>query len=179
MTMTLINSVVVGAGGQTAIDFTAIPGTYTDLYLVVSARLTSAAAEGMFLVFNGSTTGYSARDLYGSGSGSGAGSTNPYGFTNKLFVGSQDSSAQTANTFGSTEIYIPNYAGSTAKGVSTNNMTENNGTTVNIDILHGLWTGTAAITSISIVSNNGNFVQYSTASLYGITKGTLPGVIVT
>lgn len=178
MAITKIQTVTVGSGGAASIDFTSIPGTYTDLMLVYSVRLTSAASEGVFITFNGNTSGYSSRDLYGSGSGNGASSTNPYGFTNKLFIGSTDSTAQTSNTFGSTLVYIPNYAGSSNKSVSADNVYENNATAAGIDVLAGLWSNTSAITSISTVSNNGNFVQYSSATLYGITKGSSGGVTV-
>ncbi len=159
------------ASNQASITFSSIPQTYTDLYLVVSGRLSSSNSEGLFIEFNGVTSGYSARDLYGTGS-SAATSTNPYGITSKLFIGSQASTAQTSNTFGVTSAYIPNYTSSNQKSVSAENIYENNGTAAGIDVLAGLWTGTGAITQIVITSNNGNLVQYSSATLYGITKGS-------
>jgi hypothetical protein len=159
------------ASAQASITFSSIPQTYTDLYLVISGRLSSANSEGLFIEFNGTTSGYSARDLFGNGS-SAASSTNPFGITSKLFVGSQSSTAQTASTFGVTTAYIPNYTSSNQKSVSADNIYENNGTAAGMDVLAGLFTGTAAITSIVITSNNGNLVQYSSAALYGITKGS-------
>ena len=62
MTYTLISTVTVGAGGAASIDFNSIPGTYTDLLLVVSVRSTRPAAtnDGLFMSINGSgssTTG--------------------------------------------------------------------------------------------------------------------------
>ncbi len=168
--MTLIQHTELGSA-QSSITFSSIPQTFTDLYLVISGRLTSSNAEGLFVEFNGVTSGYSARDLYGTGS-SAASSTNPYGITSKLFLGSLASSAQTSNTFNVTSAYIPNYTSSTAKSVSIENVTENNGTAANMDILAGLWTGTSAISSMVLTSNNGNFVQYTSATLYGILKGS-------
>ena len=159
------------ASAQASITFSSIPQTFTDLYLVISGRLSSANSEGLFIEFNGVTSGYSARDLYGTGS-SAASSTNPFGITSKLFVGSQASTAQTSNTFGVTTAYIPNYTSSNQKSVSADNIYENNATAAGQDVLAGLWTGTGAITSIVITSNNGNLVQYSSATLYGITKGS-------
>jgi hypothetical protein len=159
------------ASSQASITFSSIPQTFTDLYLVISGRLSAANSEGLFIEFNGVTSGYSARDLYGTGS-SAASSTNPFGITSKLFVGSQASTAQTSNTFGVTTAYIPNYTSSNQKSVSADNIYENNATAAGMDVLAGLWTGTGAITSIVITSNNGNLVQYSSATLYGITKGS-------
>jgi hypothetical protein len=156
---------------QASITFSSIPQTFTDLYLVISGRLSSANSEGLFLEFNGVTSGYSARDLSGNGSSASA-STNPYGITSKLFIGSQASTAQTSNTFGITTVQIPNYTSSNQKSVTADNVYENNGTAAGMDVLAGLFTGTAAITSIVITSNNGNLVQYSSAALYGITKGS-------
>lgn len=170
MTMTLIQHTELGSA-QASITFSSIPQTYTDLMLVVSARLSSANSEGLFIEFNGSTSGYSARDLYGTGT-SAASSTNPYGITSKLFVGSQASSAQTSNTFGVTSAYIPNYTSSSQKSVSAETVYETNSTAAGMDVLAGLWTGTAAISSIVITSNNGNLVQYTSATLYGILKGS-------
>jgi hypothetical protein len=45
---------------------------------------------------------------------------------------------------------------------------EDNQTEAYIDVVAGLWSNTAAITSLSIKSNAGSFVQYSTAYLYGV-----------
>lgn len=170
MTMQLIQHQELGSA-QASLTFSSIPQTFTDLYLLVSARLSSTNSEGLFVEFNGSTSGYSARDLYGTGS-SAASSVNPYGITSKLFIGSQASSAQTSSTFNNTSVYIPNYTSSNAKSVSTENVMETNATATNMDVLAGLWTGTAAITSIVITSNNGNLVQYTSATLYGILKGS-------
>jgi hypothetical protein len=37
-----------------------------------------------------------------------------------------------------------------------------------MNFIAGLWSNTAAITSISMAPDNGNYPQYSTATLYGI-----------
>jgi len=68
------------------------------------------------------------------------------------------------------EIYIPNYAGSTNKSFSSETNQENNATAAFARLLAGLWSQTAAITDIEITPNTGNWVQYSTAVLYGISK---------
>jgi hypothetical protein len=166
--MTLIATTTVGAGGASSIDFTSIPATpYTDLLVVVSGRSTATAGDDpMRVYFNGSTSSYTVRYLYGSGSGTASG-------TNGNYTGTTIPDANaTSNTFGNVQIYIPNYAGSTNKSFSVDGVTENNGTTALQMISASLWSNTAAITSISLDLVNGNFTQYATASLYGITKGS-------
>ena len=169
-TMTLISSATVGAGGAASIDFTSIPSTYTDLCLVISARVTRAVSASVIcLTFNGSGTGYSQKNL--SGNGASATSSSTSGTVNLTYMEVPAANA-TASTFGNHTIYIPNYAGSTNKSVSFDSVSENNGTTAYANLNAGLWSNTAAITSMSLTEPNGgsNFVQYSTAYLYGIVK---------
>ena len=163
---TLIGSVTVGAGGAASIDFTSIPGTYTDLLLVVSARSAVAGnLDGVVIKFNSSSTGYSGKSLLGSGTAASSASTNDAGLT--------PAAGSTASVFSNSMTYIPNYAGSTNKVYSTETVTENNAAGAYQSLQAGLWSNTAAITSISLVSENAStWTQYSTAYLYGITKGT-------
>ena len=168
MTMTLVSTVTVGAGGAASIDFTSIPQTGTDLFLVVSARVTGADGTPR-LRFNGSTTGYTDKWLYGDGAYKGTASNVNGG--SSIWAGQFDASGDTSSTFTNGTIYIPNYAGATAKSVSVDSVKENNGTTGYQELVAGAWSGTAAITSLSLLGAS-NFVQYSTASLYTITKGS-------
>lgn len=169
MTMTLVSTVTVGAGGAASIDFTSIPQTGTDLLVVLSLR-NSATASSTELRFNGNSSGYSFRRLYGSGSS--ATSDTLSSQTNIDIYGALTSTSQTSNTFSNVAVYVPNYAGSTNKSVSIDTVTENNATAAVQAIYAGLWANTSAITSVSFGNYAGNFVQYSTASLYTITKGS-------
>ena len=166
-TMKLIASVTVGAGGAASIDFTSIPGTYTDLKLVVSARSSSTAGQPWAVIratFNGSSSNWAYKAIYGDGStASSAGNT-----LSELGFGT--SSSNTASTFGNTEIYIPNYANSSYKSVSVDSVTENNATQTLSALEANLWSNTAAITSISLPCATGTWVQNSTAYLYGISN---------
>jgi hypothetical protein len=170
-TFTKIASVSVGSGGAATIDFTSIPSTYTDLVLKLSSRSSESAGavwDSVLLRFNGSSTGYSDRSLGGDGSSAFSFSN---AFANYIFCGDVANALVTSNTFSSTEITIPNYAGSNNKSVSIDSVEENNATTAQLDLTAGLWSNTAAITSISLTLAAGpNFVQYSTATLYGINK---------
>lgn len=162
-----IASVTVGSGGASSIDFTSIPSTYTDLCVKLSARTsgTLSRSESIYLRFNGVTTSsYSDRYLQGSGSSASSGS----GSTTYIYIGEQPQSPSTASTFGNAEIYIPNYAGSNNKSLSVDNVQEDNQTTAYATLVAGLWSNSAAITSIKVYPTLSNFVQYSTATLYGI-----------
>lgn len=163
-TFTKIAAVTVGSGGASSIDFTSIPSTYTDLVIKVSARLNNASIiDSVGVKFNGSTSSYSFKQLYGSGSAAGSqgAGTYPENYMNAANA--------TASTFSNAEIYIPNYAGSTNKSLSADAVTENNATAAYATLTAGLWSNTAAITSINLASTVGNsFLQYSTAVLYGI-----------
>jgi hypothetical protein len=163
-TFTLISAVTVGAGGAASIDFTSIPSTYTDLCLKVSTRGSSATSVGGHVFYirpNGSSANGSSRYVGGNGSTTFAG-------LETTIQGAGNASDWTANTFGSCDIYIPNYAGSTNKSLSVDAVGENNGTDTRTLMYAGLWSNTAAITSVSLVPYAGSFVQYSTAYLYGV-----------
>ena len=183
MAMTKIATVDVGVAGQASIDFSSIPGTYTDLMVVFSLRSSAAAGvSNTKLTFNGATTNYSGRTLMGFGNGSaGYSETNvdqfsaPWPFIN--FYGNVGSTA-TSSTFANGTLLVPNYAGSTNKSVGIDWVDENNASGAWCGINAGLWSSTAAITSLSLGAYAGVWVQYSTATLYGITKGSSGGVTV-
>lgn len=177
MSMTLIGSVTVGSGGAASIDFTSIPSTYTDLLVVYSTRDDSAGDfNNLTLKLNNTTSGYSERLLYGTGSGSGASATNTA--LAAFFLNYSNGATSTSNTFSSGSIYIPNYAGSSNKSLSFDTVSENNATAAIQAMSAALWANTAAITRITLTTTATNLVQYSTATLYGVTKGSSGGVTV-
>lgn len=160
-TYTAIATTTVGAGGTNTISFTSIPQTYTDLVIKLSTRpTTGAAGGGMDIGFNNSTSSFTSRYILGDGSA--ASSTTAT--TTFALVGS----TTTASTFATTEIYIPNYTSSNNKSFGSESFEEANATLAYSTILAGLWSNTAAITSIQITNTRPTFAQYSTATLYGI-----------
>jgi hypothetical protein len=157
-----IATVEVGSGGAADIEFTSIPGTYTDLAIKLSVRTGFAGvADDMLLTLNGSASGFSNRYIYGNGSS--VFSATAYG----NLVGNPVGSTATANTFSNIEIYFPNYASSNEKSYSVDSVSENNATAANAFIIAGKNTTVSAITSLSVAGSS-NFVEYSTATLYGI-----------
>jgi hypothetical protein len=168
-TFTLIASSTVGSGGAATIDFTSIPGTYTDLVVLLSGRNSVASVEAsVSMQFNSSTSNYSSLWLRGNGAAASSG-VNTYG-TDEIYIGEVPASTATSNTFGNASIYIPNYAGSTNKSVSVDMVSENNATTAWAYLTAGLWSDSSAISSIKLLFQSGNFVQHSTAYLYGVSN---------
>lgn len=180
MAITKIAQVTVGAGGSSTISFSSIPATSTDLLLMLSCRNTGSGNSFIQLQMNSVTSGYETRILRGE---SGVSSTTgtAVGLNNIFWAGMTAGSTLTANTFTSVAIYIPNYAGSTAKIFSSEYSKETNDATYYENgIAAGSCSSTAAITSLtaSLLLSGATFAQYSTATLYGITKGSLAGVTV-
>lgn len=160
----LISTTTVGSGGAAGIEFTSIPQTYTDLLIVASLRGSAAVAfQTNRLKVNGSTSNLSTRLVFGTGAGASSASVT------YLHAGNTGGTSTTASVFSSHNIYIPNYTGSNNKSVSSDAVLENNSTTDYVLALGaGLWSQTAAITSVELYPESGSYVQYSSASLYGI-----------
>ena len=166
LTYTALASVTVGSGGAANIEFTSIPGTYTDLMLKLSLRTDrSSDSDYLKVTVNNNTSSYS--DLYLRGNGSAVASgTNSTTFWE---VHRTNASTSTASTFGNIDLYIPNYGGSNNKSGYYDGVNENNATLAYAYLGALLWSNSAAITSIKMTPGAGtNFVQYSTATLYGI-----------
>lgn len=160
-----IASVEVPSGGQSSVTFSSIPQGYTDLKIVGSVRSTNAAVYGgVDMKFNGSSAGYYSRNLEG-----GDGVANSYTTSNvsQLKAGYISGGNSTANTFGTFEVYIPNYTSSNNKSTSVESAGETNAANgIYMNLFANLWANTAAITSITFSSDN--LGQYSTFTLYGI-----------
>jgi hypothetical protein len=164
--MELIETVTVGSGDQSSIEFTSIAADWTDLYLVLSARSSrSGTGDNGYMGFNGSTSDFSNRSFLGYGS------TVESASVARLF-GVVNGNTSTASTFTSIGIYIPNYASSVTKSFSTEAIAENNATLGYVMFGGNLWNNTAAISSIELSLVFGSYLEHSTASLYGILAGS-------
>jgi len=164
LTYVAIATTTVGSGGAANIEFTSIPGTYTDLVIKASLRDTrNGPANDFSMEINGAATNRTYKALKGDGSTvtTFSGST--------ATIGVEDGDTATASTFANVEIYIPNYAGSNNKSISADSAQENNQSAAEVWMVASLWSQTAAITSLKLVPGNGfSYKQYSTATLYGI-----------
>lgn len=162
MTMQLVQRVEL-TGTQTSITFNSIPQDATDLLVLVSARNATTTDDEMLIYPNGSSANLSHRLLRGSGSSAVSASVS------RFYI---SQSGYTANTFSSGSIYIPNYAGTTAKSMSIESANENNATEAYMGIQATLWNSTAAITSLTLQVLGGTLAIGTSATLYKITKGS-------
>lgn len=159
-TFVKIQTVTVGSGGAATIDFTSIPATYTDLKIVVCARSTNADIDDhLFVKPNNSASNMTQRWIRGSGSAANSDVSVRFAIPG---------ATSTASVFSNTELYFPNYNSATNKSFSGETVQETNATEAYQYLCAFLWSDTSAITSIILDLLNGNFAQYSTATLYGI-----------
>jgi len=167
-TYTLIDKAIVGSGGTAYIEFITIPATYTDLLVLLSLRTeNTGTGDTVRVQFNSSAANFTARELSGGGSGSAGSSTRTDGY-----IGYMNANASTASTFSNISLYIPNYTSSNYKSYSVDKVSEENGTTAYAELVAGLWSQTAAITTLKFISAGVSIdlAQYSTAYLYGISN---------
>lgn len=168
--MQLIQHQELGSA-QSSISFTSISSSFTDLMLVLCLRGSLNNPQiGQLLRFNNdSGANYKTIALTGNGSSVGTliQTTETY-----IYTGQAPAATSTGSTFGNTTIYISNYAGSSQKSINIDATRETNGTSVYTTNMGGLWTSTSAINRIDIVCEVDNWVQYSSATLYGILKGS-------
>lgn len=166
---TKIATLTAGAGGVASFDFTSIPSTYTDLIMFTSIRASADNTNFYLTLNNDSGANYNWRGIQSNGTSiSGdAGSSQ----TKIIFgAGANAGVSYTAGVFSNSFCYFPNYTSSNLKAIQSDGVTENNGTAAT-NFLHAHnWTGTSAINRITLAPPSGTFVQYSTATLYGITK---------
>jgi hypothetical protein len=162
-TLVALQTVTVGAGGVSSVTFSSIPQTYNDLVIKSSSRTTGTNCT-YFVNFNGTNTGTTALRLYAANGVGGASGS----FANSYFDYGNPSNS-TANTFSNSELYIPNYASSNNKSVSSETVTEDNSTTWQVFMTAGVKNNTNPITSITISPVIDPLIaQYSTFTLYGV-----------
>jgi len=166
-----IQTVTVGAGGASSIEFTNIPQGYKHLQVrgvVRSTRVTVASAFGVRLGNGPIDTGsnYTYHGLVGDGA------------TASAFAGTAQTTStstyapganQLASTFAAFVIDVLDYA-DTGKNTTVR---ASGGADLNgsgqYRLSSGLWLSTAAVTVLALIDQNAaNFAQHSTASLYGV-----------
>ena len=153
--------------------FSSIPGTFTDLVLVITG-IGASGTTFPWMRFNSlSTSIYSDTTIYGisSGNGSNRRTANSRGYVAENV---EMSTTQITNTL----VNIMDYSNSTTYKtyLARNNNGATTGTYVGTEAIVGLAQLTAAITSITIGTASGgtdyNFAAGSTFKLYGIQAGS-------
>lgn len=143
------------------VTFSSIPGTYTDLVLIISAK--GSTQNYPSLRFNSDTgSNYSRTILSGSGSAASSDRGTNATAANINYLASTDTS-----NFNYVSITnIMNYSNSTTYKTQ---ITRANNASTGVDAVVTLWRNTNAITQIDCIMNTGNYASGSTFSLYGIT----------
>ena len=141
-----------------SVSFTSIPQTYTDLVLVAATPTTGSGAD-YYLRFNSdSGSNYSDTRIIGDGS-----SAASYRSSNQTQAIVGTIYPQQGNIIN----HIMNYSNATtyktvlSRGNYAGYLTQANAT---------LWRSTAAITSVYVFAQSGNFATGSTFTLYGISS---------
>ena len=167
-TYTLISSQVLGSSAA-SVTFSSIPSTYKDLAVRISSRTDSAVVQDpLQMQINGSSaTNYSYTNLNGTGATAVVSSGSTTAATQSR-ISYTDAATATTNTFGSAEIYIPNYAATVTKCFNGFGVQENNNSTAYMSATALLWNQTAAITALTFLSGSANFITGSSFYLYGI-----------
>ena len=157
-TYTPIATTTLGSAAS-SYTFSSIPGTYTDLVLILSTK-TSSSGAGVSVRFNGDTgSNYSWTEISGNGSAaSSARGTN----TTSIFNCGSTSTAD----FQAGIMSFNNYSNTTTyKTVLSRGQDTTNGY---VQSHVGTWRSTAAINSVTVLANSGNLTTGCTFTLYGI-----------
>ena len=140
-----------------SVTFSSIPGTYTDLVLVLSGT-TTANDKAIRCQLNADTgSNYSHTNVLGYSGGVLSQRNSSAAFWNigNNFVTSQSTLVAHFMSYANTNVYKTTLSAEAA------------GTSVATRIV-GLWRSTAAITSIKVYPISGSFAAGTTASLFGI-----------
>ena len=178
---TVIDHTELGAANAELVEITSIPSSYDHLYMVMSVRddgASTSPTEFWMRVGNGSPdtgTNYSNTGLSANTATPDSGRNTGQTHTSFGLYSPQNSS--TANTFGAVAVWIPNYANtSNYKQILSRSGCEAASTTNNywkVAMGGHLWASTSAIDVVQVVTYDvgtwGDFMQYSTFTLYGVT----------
>ena len=151
-----IATTTLGSANNT-VEFTSIPGTYTDLVLIINATRPAGFDDGS-VRFNGDTgSNYSSTLLTGNGSTAGGNTYANQTLALNLLLNAE---------YSPNIVHIMNYANTTKNKVF---ITRANVPADGVRLITSLWRNTSAITSITLVtSGNSDFGSGSMFTLYGI-----------
>lgn len=156
---------------QSTIIFSSIPQIYKDLVLLCSARTNRAEnGDALTLRFNGNAgNNYSTISGFGGGSTFGTSSIVNTNISSIYITQGACAANDTANTFGSAQIYIPNYSNNFDKSVISYGNSENNANRSFIAMDASSWSVNQSINQITLAPLNGTLIlSGSTFYLYGI-----------
>jgi hypothetical protein len=142
-----------------SVTFSSIPGTYTDLVIVIAiAGLSAQETPNMY--FNGDNSAlYSTTQIIGNGSTASSNSTSNLTY----FYGIGSKNAGQTTGVSNIIVQIPNYSNTTT---FKNMISRNNSTPTEVNAIVGLYRSTSAVSSINFTVQGGN--TYSTGTVFSI-----------
>lgn len=165
----LLGSTIL-TGSQASISLSTAGGGTNALTVTWQARSDNASpATFMMLQFNGDTGNDYLWQIMQANVASTSGTANSGALTSAIEIGTMTAAQATANFFSAGEFVITNPLSTTAykscSGHATSIVTATNSYT---GTYGGLWQSTAAITSITLKPQAGNFVAGTMVTIYGI-----------
>ena len=157
-------------GNASSVTFGSISGSYDHLCIKISARSDDVQYyDHLGIQFNGDTgTNYSDTYIYCGTAAPGSSRSTTYNHISHLY--GVTAASNLADTFGTMTVWVPHYANSTNfKQVAARCGSPSASTTQTLLLAAGLWESTDAIDEVELTTYSGNFVQYSTFTLYGVT----------
>jgi hypothetical protein len=159
------------AGAVPTVTFSAIPGTYTSLKLIITCRSAAVAQDDNLALIANADAGanYSNQNMNGVHNGLTTGG-HQLVVPATAIIGSCPAASAPAGCAGTTICDFPGYAGTTFfKGAVSSNGGRDNTPQCYFISAFWEWANTAAITSIEIETTSGsNFLVGSTFTLYGL-----------
>jgi hypothetical protein len=148
-------------GSATAtVTFDSIPGTYTDLVLVIAATNTGGNTDLYLRVNSDTGTNYSYTYLSANGTSALSGRVTSTANVRMGYYGLPQSTFDYVST-----THIMNYANTTTFKTW---LTRSNAASKGVDGIVALWRSTSAITRLDVRAASDNFGIGSTFTLYGI-----------
>lgn len=145
---------------QNEISFSSISGSYTDLVLISSVKVTVGATGLRFRVNDDTGSNYSETTVSGTGSVAGSDRFSSQSFARIAFYGYPDE-----NNFGVYITQFQNYSNTiTYKTV----LGRSNSAAGGVSALVNLWRSTSAINKITVYPESNQLASGSTFTLYGI-----------
>ena len=162
---------LTGTAGSWVKD--SISSSYDHLLILASVRSNRAAAyDSVKLGFNDNDTSgdYSHTSLLAATATPSSGRNTAQAPT---YIGDIDGANNLADTFSNVKIWVPHYSNTANFTQAITQVVHEDASTTNYDwgleIDAVLFKSTAAITEVSLHTNVGSFVEFSTFTLYGIT----------
>jgi hypothetical protein len=166
----LITETVVSVAAA-SVTFSSIAATYRDLRLVVRGRGSKSADWiELRIRLNGDTgLNYDSNWTINNASAFFDGDSLAQ---DQMFIGQLPGATAVANVAGCMEVMLPDYRGTTfhktMHGMGAHKRQNSTGNQFNYN-LSGVWRSTAAITSVTVLPDTGNFVVGTVVSLYGLS----------